>query len=816
MAFNWKGSAVKICGASRLVAVTALLCCAAESTWSQGNCVETNYYVVNTPVVKPAVAQVDDLPPPSGNDYEDMGMLGWKVYVRETESYWFFTHMFDDDYEELDWVNLADFHPGEYTPGLIGSLNYHQTYGLRDYDVGHVITIGETDIRVTFEATTSSLKGEMYIVGKSYDRNTGEFIPATYDEVKEQIHADAWDPGLRNTDADLFLFNNRQTDEKIIYREHHDGEPYIPGNCSGQSMVLMYVVVAWHDWNPDGGLAITNTVRFYSGPTVCNRAALTWPKAQSEHWNEDVNIRYLCDGIYRFVTKASAEGVEIRVEDWIDGNYTDAVSAMIHNVTTAPPQDVLHTVTASCSYPGFEVVISNQPADDDKVGVGQYESGTTVALRVQPDGETGHEFLFQEWSGEPEVEGLQTPEISLVVNRDMAIVAKVEPYVTISGRLTDMHSQDPIPNVTISLIGLTTGTTYDDERFTAVTAADGTYTLRVPVGDEESYNMVLSSPDVCYGTQYIEVPFVPTQGQTLNPYMSGQCCSISGVVTDAADGEPIQGAAVSIQGLVTLSAATTDAAGAYTLTGIPYRDGTYTAVAHAAGYVQGVYPDIPGNTRGMIADVDFTLQKGYDFAISPSSYDAANDAWSVSVGVPVSFTPLYDYGPRVAYAWDLHGSGYRTTQVSPDATYVNPTTVDVKMRIHVDGETTVVQKRLVATCPPAPGKPTAVVDYWRDGMRHHTRTPGPGVRQLVDYCPVDGAEVYSLDGNRTRRYSCGGDVADIVAWNWSLNGTSIGQQASVSAELHTGDKVRLWVRDENGKEHSIEETITLVKCSPWV
>ena len=81
--------------------------------------------------------------------------------------------------------------------------------------------------------------------------------------------------------------------------------------------------------------------------------------------------------------------------------------------------------------------------------------------------------------------------------------------------------------------------------------------------------------------------------------------AISGTVTDAQTGDPIQGALVEIGGADTLLSAETGVDGPYQIPDVP--PGEYSVTASAAGYENGTREevDVP---EGEGAQVDFSLQ----------------------------------------------------------------------------------------------------------------------------------------------------------------------------------------------------------------
>ncbi|NBB87607.1 MAG: hypothetical protein GVY12_15480, partial [Bacteroidetes bacterium] len=152
---------------------------------------------------------------------------------------------------------------------------------------------------------------------------------------------------------------------------------------------------------------------------------------------------------------------------------------------------------------------------------------------------------------------------------------------TVSGTVSDAASDDPIQGATI------TGTTGDDELFSATTAADGTYEATFTVGEEPDELTVTASANE-YEDAEETVSFAEemTVGFQLEPVDTSTEATISGTVTDASNDEPIEGATITgAAGGEELFSTTTGSDGTYGATFTVEDEPTeITLTASAAGY----------------------------------------------------------------------------------------------------------------------------------------------------------------------------------------------------------------------------------------
>jgi len=135
----------------------------------------------------------------------------------------------------------------------------------------------------------------------------------------------------------------------------------------------------------------------------------------------------------------------------------------------------------------------------------------------------------------------------------------------ISGTVTDAGTGQPIGGATVSYTG-----------GSASTDANGVYTLSN--AQPGTYSVLAGATGYVSQTATATVSSGAT---TILNFALAQSGAVTGMVTDAGNGQPIFGATVSYSG----GSTTTDSGGHYTLSGVP--QGTYTVSASAPGYVPG-------------------------------------------------------------------------------------------------------------------------------------------------------------------------------------------------------------------------------------
>ncbi len=211
---------------------------------------------------------------------------------------------------------------------------------------------------------------------------------------------------------------------------------------------------------------------------------------------------------------------------------------------------------------------------------------------------------------------------------------------TITGHVTDAGTGLPIAGASVSTLGIST-----------LTDGAGAYTLsNVPTGDRQIAFSAAGYADVgrsqtvtAGGTFTVDVALAPPG-------------SVDGVVTDATTANPIAGATVTYPG----GSTTTDANGAYSVTGLPA--GAQPFSAAATGY------DSLAKTGTVIAGGQATL----DFALDPAATYITGDVRDASTTqpIPAATVSLTGGGDYVAdqfgrYRIDVPPGTYTVTASAP-------------------------------------------------------------------------------------------------------------------------------------------------------
>ena len=243
---------------------------------------------------------------------------------------------------------------------------------------------------------------------------------------------------------------------------------------------------------------------------------------------------------------------------------------------------------------------------------------------------------------------------------------------TVQGQVTDAVTGSPVAGATVSYVG-----------GTATSDSGGMYTLAsLPDG-----NSTVTATRSGYTDQSAVV--VIATGSTTNQdfALAPLPGSIKGVVTDSVTGAKIGGAAVSYSG----GAATTDSAGAYSLTGVT--EGSYAVSVSAAGY----NPQSPQVSVGPGANVV------KNFALVPLPGTVTGTVADIATGTPLAgATVTYSGGSTTtdgqgrysisavtegSYAFTASASGYspqtQTVAVGPAATV--SLNLSLVKRVFVDG-----------------------------------------------------------------------------------------------------------------------------------
>ena len=233
-----------------------------------------------------------------------------------------------------------------------------------------------------------------------------------------------------------------------------------------------------------------------------------------------------------------------------------------------------------------------------------------------------------------------------------AAVALVATGGTLAGTVTDVDSGDPISGATVSAFTA-------ERTFRATTAADGTYEIFLAAGTYGVAGEAFGyAPSLAEGV-VIETDLTTVQDLQLDALPR---FDVTGVVSAASDGEPIEGATVKAIG-TPVDPAVTAADGSYTLN-LPI--GSYTLRATAGGCTDIGLADVELIDADVVAD--FTIARKLDdfgHGCSPIAFDWV-DAGTTS--------PLFgdEFVGRLNLPFDFpyYGETYDTVWLS-DNGYLN-------------------------------------------------------------------------------------------------------------------------------------------------
>ncbi|WP_303984580.1 carboxypeptidase regulatory-like domain-containing protein, partial [Niallia circulans] len=186
----------------------------------------------------------------------------------------------------------------------------------------------------------------------------------------------------------------------------------------------------------------------------------------------------------------------------------------------------------------------------------------------------------------------------LTPNQTKVLNSALSPFPsTIVGTVTDSATANPISGVSVQLVVAQTGITVTS----TVTSSDGTYNLaNLPQG---TFNIIFSTNN--YASQTVTVILTPGEVETVNPSLTPNPATITGIVLDSATSTPLANALVQAfnsQG-VFLASVLTDMNGQYTLSGLP--EGTLTVEASAPNFGTGI--QTVTLTAGQTQTLPFTL-----------------------------------------------------------------------------------------------------------------------------------------------------------------------------------------------------------------
>lgn len=195
---------------------------------------------------------------------------------------------------------------------------------------------------------------------------------------------------------------------------------------------------------------------------------------------------------------------------------------------------------------------------------------------------------------------------------------------TISGVVTDASNGTPLAGATVSTQPATS---------TATTSAQGAYTIsNVPPG-----NYTVTATRAGYNPNSVAAAVVSSQTTTSNVPLTPLPGSITGVVTDAANGALLAGATVSTVPATTT--VTTNAQGAYTINTVP--PGNYTVTATRTGYSPASGPTTVSPGQAATRNLALSTQPAYDGSWTGTSSDGRSISFTIANGAFTRFSLTY-------------------------------------------------------------------------------------------------------------------------------------------------------------------------------
>jgi len=242
---------------------------------------------------------------------------------------------------------------------------------------------------------------------------------------------------------------------------------------------------------------------------------------------------------------------------------------------------------------------------------------------------------------------------------------------TITGRVTDLFTGDPIAGATVTVDAVASATS-EAGYYWIPDVEPGTYMVAVSAAGYESSSETVTVLAGEITTLNFELPPLPG--------------TVNGTVTNSLTGEPVAGATVTANGY----SAITDSSGAYVIPDVPI--GTYTVTASAEKYVN------QSKTATVTADTTTTL----DFALVPLNGTLSGVVTDSSTGNPISGATVTANGVSVStgadgsYSIELAPGTYMVT-VSAAGYESSSETVTV-----LAGEITTLNFELTPTPAPVP------------------------------------------------------------------------------------------------------------------
>lgn len=197
------------------------------------------------------------------------------------------------------------------------------------------------------------------------------------------------------------------------------------------------------------------------------------------------------------------------------------------------------------------------------------------------------------------------------------------PVAEVNGTITDKSSDDALEGVEVTL-------SYDTNKYTATTDAEGKYTLYVRnVAFDEDY--ALSVAYLEYNEINEVVSFTEDTMEQTFDFALVQEGEISGVITDAKTDEPVAGATVTLlNGEEVVDTTTSDAAGAYSFTMEEAVYAEFTVKVVAENYAQATLPVQLTAEKAKVDDANFVLNDTESGIEAIFGEGAAQDVVNVS------------------------------------------------------------------------------------------------------------------------------------------------------------------------------------------